>query len=93
MKLAWFADAGQLLDYVGPTSWLGATPGAGGSQTGQGSMQNLISSGNGGVRSSVGMGLLWDSPFGPLRFDLAYALTKDPYDKTQLFRFGGGGKF
>jgi outer membrane protein insertion porin family len=83
MKLAWFADAGQLLDYVGPTSWAGATPG----------FQNLVSSGNGGVRSSVGMGLLWDSPFGPLRFDLAYALTKDPYDKTQLFRFGGGGKF
>jgi outer membrane protein insertion porin family len=39
------------------------------------------------------MGLLWDSPFGPLRFDLAYALTKESYDHTQIFRFGGGGKF
>jgi outer membrane protein insertion porin family len=78
MKLAWFADAGQLLDYVGPTSYLG---------------QTLINSGNGMIRSSVGMGLLWDSPFGPLRFDLAYALTKDQYDHTQIFRFGGGTKF
>ena len=25
------------------------------------------------VRSSVGVGLIWDSPFGPLRFDFAYA--------------------
>jgi outer membrane protein insertion porin family len=78
MKLAWFADAGQLVDYVGPTSFMG---------------QSLINSGNGNIRSSVGMGLLWDSPFGPLRFDLAYALTKEPYDHTQIFRFGGGTKF
>jgi outer membrane protein insertion porin family len=78
MKLAWFADAGQLMDYTGPTSYLG---------------QTLINSGNGVVRSSVGVGLIWDSPFGPLRFDLAYALTKDPYDNLQIFRFGGGTKF
>jgi outer membrane protein insertion porin family len=84
MKLAWFADAGQLVDYVGPTSWAGANGGAGGS---------LVNSGNGNIRSSVGMGLLWDSPFGPLRFDLAYALTKEPYDHTQIFRFGGGTRF
>jgi outer membrane protein insertion porin family len=44
-------------------------------------------------RVSVGASLIWDSPFGPLRFDLAYALTKQPYDHTQIFRFGGGTKF
>jgi len=80
MKIALFADAGQLLDYVGPTSW---------AQTGE----TLTSTGNGNVRSSVGVGLIWDSPFGPLRFDLAYALTKEPYDHTQIFRFGGGTRF
>jgi outer membrane protein insertion porin family len=80
MKIALFADAGQLLDYVGPTSW---------AQTGE----TLTASGNGNVRSSVGVGLIWDSPFGPLRFDLAYALTKEPYDHTQIFRFGGGTRF
>jgi outer membrane protein insertion porin family len=80
MKIALFADAGQLLDYVGPTSW---------AQTGE----TLTSTGNGTIRSSVGVGLIWDSPFGPLRFDLAYALTKEPYDHTQIFRFGGGTRF
>jgi outer membrane protein insertion porin family len=84
MKVALFADAGQLLDYVGPTSWL-TGPGATG--------ETLTASGNGNVRSSVGVGLIWDSPFGPLRFDLAYALTKDPFDRTQIFRFGGGTRF
>ena len=28
------------------------------------------------IRSSVGVGLLWDSPLGPLRFDFAYPMTK-----------------
>ncbi len=80
MKIAMFADAGQLMNYVGPTSW---------SVTGE----TLQASGNGSVRSSVGVGLIWDSPFGPLRFDFAYALTKESYDHTQIFRFGGGTKF
>ena len=26
-------------------------------------------------------------------WDLAYALTKEPYDHTQIFRFGGGTRF
>jgi outer membrane protein insertion porin family len=45
------------------------------------------------VRSSVGVGLIWASPFGPLRFDLAYPITKRAFDKTQIFRFGGGASF
>jgi len=80
MKFAVFADAGQLLNYVGPTSW-------------DVTNETLTPSGNGNVRSAVGVGLIWDSPFGPLRFDLAYALTKQSYDHTQIFRFGGGTRF
>jgi len=89
MRFAVFADAGQLLDYVGPTSW---------DVTGE----QLTTCNNGIVgqlcndtmiRSSAGVGLIWDSPFGPLRFDLAYPITKQSYDHTQLFRFGGGTKF
>jgi outer membrane protein insertion porin family len=45
------------------------------------------------VRSSVGASLIWDSPFGPLRFDIAYPITKGPNDRTQFFAFGGGAKF
>jgi outer membrane protein insertion porin family len=80
MKLAVFADAGLLWDYQGPTYW---------AQTGE----QMSLSENNIVRSAVGAGLIWDSPFGPLRFDFAYALTKGPYDKTQIFRFGGGTRF
>jgi outer membrane protein insertion porin family len=80
MKLAFFSDVGQLLNYVGPTCW---------AVTGE----CLINSGNGNIRSSVGVGLIWDSPFGPLRFDLAYPITKEPYDIKQPFMFGGGTRF
>jgi len=45
------------------------------------------------VRSSIGVGLVWDSPFGPMRFDYSFPLSKQPYDKVQEFRFGGGTKF
>lgn len=45
------------------------------------------------IRSSVGVGLLWNSPLGPLRIDYAYTLTKEDYDKTQAIRFGASTKF
>jgi outer membrane protein insertion porin family len=45
------------------------------------------------VRASVGASLIWDSPFGPLRFDLAYPFLKQSYDRTQWFAFGGGAAF
>jgi outer membrane protein insertion porin family len=80
MKLALFADAGQLSRYVGPTSW---------AQSGQ----TLTVDGGSVIRSSVGMGIIWDSPFGPLRFDFAYALTRNDFDRTQFFKFGGGTSF
>ncbi|MFX5718701.1 BamA/TamA family outer membrane protein, partial [Acinetobacter baumannii] len=45
------------------------------------------------VRSSVGVGLLWNSPFGPIRFDYSFVLTKAQWDRTQFFRFSGGTRF
>ena len=80
IKLAAFADAGSLWNYRGPTYW---------NVTGE----QLAVGDSAAVRSSVGVGLIWDSPLGPLRFDLAYALTKESYDQTQFFRFSGGTKF
>jgi outer membrane protein insertion porin family len=44
-------------------------------------------------RVSVGASVIWDSPFGPLRFDFAYPILKQPYDRPQWFQFGGGTRF
>ena len=44
-------------------------------------------------RLSVGAGLVWSSPFGPLRFEAAYPLLKADYDKTEWFRFSVGTAF
>jgi outer membrane protein insertion porin family len=91
IKLATYVDAGSLWDYKGPTSW---------SQTGETLTVGLDSASD--IRSSIGVGLIWDSPLGPLRFDLAYPLTKycatapggtSVCDRTQIFRFSGGTKF
>jgi outer membrane protein insertion porin family len=46
-----------------------------------------------GIRSSVGGSIIWNSPIGPLRADFAWALTKEYFDQTQVFRFGAATKF
>ena len=44
-------------------------------------------------RISIGIGANWNSPFGPLRIDLAYAIRKEPGDRTKLFSFNVGTQF
>jgi outer membrane protein insertion porin family len=44
-------------------------------------------------RISVGAGVNWNSPFGPLRIDLAYALLKDKADDSKLITFNVGTQF
>jgi outer membrane protein insertion porin family len=44
-------------------------------------------------RVSVGLGVNWNSPFGPFRFDLAKALVTQPGDDPQLFQFNVGTAF
>jgi outer membrane protein insertion porin family len=95
VRWAVFADAGSLWNYQGPTQ----------QQLGQiFSGQTINPSDNSmQVRASVGVGLMWDSPFGPLRIDYAHALLKEDCvpliaggpscDKLQAIRFGGGTKF
>jgi outer membrane protein insertion porin family len=91
IKIAAFADAGSLWNYQGPTSW---------AQTGETLEVGLNDPTM--VRSSVGVGFIWDSPLGPLRFDFAYPITKycarnsaggEVCDREQVFRFSGGTKF
>jgi outer membrane protein insertion porin family len=45
------------------------------------------------VRLSTGVSLIWQSPLGPLRADLAEALLKADFDRTELFRFGASTAF
>ncbi len=45
------------------------------------------------LRASIGAGIVWQSPFGPLRFEGAYPLMKASYDDTEWFRFSVGTRF
>jgi len=91
LKGAVYADAGSVFGYQGATSLVGSCGGTA-LQNAQNQCISLVGD-DGLVRSSVGVGLIWQSPFGPLRFDYAVPLTKGQYDRTQEFRFGGGTSF
>jgi outer membrane protein insertion porin family len=45
------------------------------------------------LRASGGASILWDSPIGPLRFDIAEAFLAEAFDKKEFFRFSGGVAF
>ncbi|WP_315798431.1 MULTISPECIES: outer membrane protein assembly factor BamA [unclassified Bradyrhizobium] len=100
LKGAVYADAGGLWGYQGPTSWAATgevnTPGCikpTRNPNNAGTCLGLQFDDQNKVRTSVGVGLVWASPFGPLRFDYAIPLTKGQFDRTQEFRFGGGTSF
>jgi outer membrane protein insertion porin family len=102
---ALFVDAGSVWGYKGETSYP-ATGEVNNSITIPTGILNCSSSNVGlangcamqyadsdAVRMSVGASVIWDSPFGPLRFDFAYPILKQWYDRTQWFQFGGGTRF
>jgi outer membrane protein insertion porin family len=106
LKGAVYADAGGLFDYQGPTTWAATgeltTPGnsnclrptaPGTFPVNPGTCTGLVYDNSNVVRTSVGVGLVWQSPFGPLRFDYAIPLTKGKNDIVQEFKFGGGTSF
>jgi outer membrane protein insertion porin family len=111
LKGAVFADAGTLFGYEGLTRFdtnrngflEGTAPGCAVKRTDV-QAECIRVYDNKAIRSSVGVSLLWASPLGPIRFDYAWALTKeegfvnkDGYrvgeDNTQAFRFSGGSRF
>jgi outer membrane protein insertion porin family len=109
LKGAIFADAGSLFGYNGKTAFdvnnnsilEGTAPGC----TPNANVQSecILVRDTKDIRSSVGASLLWASPLGPIRFDYAFALTKDDgiivngvkvgADQVQAFRFSGGTRF
>jgi outer membrane protein insertion porin family len=78
LKATAFVDAGSVFRYNGPTAF-------------PGSAQSLQVANSNIVRSSVGAGLTWASPFGNLTVDYAVPLTKAAYDVVQPLRFSAGG--
>ena len=44
-------------------------------------------------RLAVGLGINWNSPFGPFRINIAYPLLKQEGDDTKLFSFNVGTQF
>jgi outer membrane protein insertion porin family len=44
-------------------------------------------------RVGVGFGFSWRSPVGLINLDFARAVVREPYDQTQIFRFGFGTRF
>ncbi len=57
----------------------------------RGPTQNVQVANRNVLRSSVGAGLTWASPFGPLTVDYAVPLSKAAYDVVQPLRFSAGG--
>lgn len=74
VKALAFVDAGSVFRYGGPTTF-------------PGSAQSLQLANANVVRSSVGAGLSWASPFGALTVTYATPLTKASYDVVQPFGF------
>ena len=103
LKFAIFSDAGTLFDYRGATNFGTYEGFAAGtsctvmnaSQSAKYGQQPCITVGGDttALRSSVGVGLIWASPMGPIRFNYAFATTKNQYDVLQQFSFSGGAQF
>ncbi len=79
LRGAVFADAGSLWDFDNEIEQ--AIPGLN------------VESNDFNLRASVGVGIAWESPFGPIRADFAYPLLKDDADRTEVFRLSGGTRF
>jgi outer membrane protein insertion porin family len=78
LKASAFVDAGSVFRYTGPTTF-------------PGSAQSMQLANSNIVRSSVGVGLTWASPFGALTVSYAVPVTKASYDVVQPLGFSAGG--
>jgi len=77
LKATAFVDAGSVFRYAGPTTF-------------PGSSQSINVANSNVVRSSVGAGLTWASPFGALTVEYAVPMTKAAFDVVQPLRFSAG---
>ena len=45
------------------------------------------------LRASIGFGLSYESPFGPILIDFGFPILKEGFDKTEVLRFSFGARF
>jgi outer membrane protein insertion porin family len=91
-----FVDAGSLYGAGASAKALNAKcnePGTYDSSTGVTTYPGVCLADSSAWRSSVGVSLIWNSPLGPLRLDVAKAIKKESYDDEQLIRFGASTRF
>jgi outer membrane protein insertion porin family len=46
-----------------------------------------------GLRASAGLSVRWKSPMGPIQFDFSQVLKREPYDRTETFKFSTATRF
>jgi outer membrane protein insertion porin family len=103
LRGALFFDAGSLWNYTGPTNFsglFGYAPGTSCAVANAGRNPLItqmpcitVGSNKMNIDSSVGVGVIWNSPMGPIRFNYAFVLSKSQYDIVQQFSFSGGTTF
>ncbi len=81
-----FSDFGTVFN-AGSVPVLGGGPGCGTALPGCAVFDSTQ------VRLSVGAGIVWQSPFGPLRLDWSYPILKAPTDDVMNWRFSIGTRF
>ena len=100
LKGAFFVDAGTLFGYTGGTNFstlVGLpknSPCLPGNTAPTFTQSNCITlDDERTIRTSVGASVLWASPLGPIRIDVAYPVIKGKFDQTQFVNFTGGATF
>lgn len=96
MKGALFVDAGTLTGFTGRTNFsslLGYSYCPVGNVALVTQPSCLKLSDDKTIRTSVGGSIIWASPLGPIRIDVAYPVMKGKYDQTQFVNFSGGASF
>jgi outer membrane protein insertion porin family len=93
MQGAVFVDAGSLWDPSQLAVNTVTNPPCAGGNTGPNCGEGSFIFDSAQVRLSTGFSLIWQSPLGPLRADIAQALLKAKFDQTEIFRFGASTNF
>ena len=89
---AFFVDAGSLFG-AGQFAKNIKDPGSPGACNVLNAATSVCLADEASIRASAGFSILWNSPLGPLRLDIAKAFLKEKFDDEQLIRFGASTKF